>query len=157
MRAAPRANERQTSMTEPTRYTRKSVGIDCSQDGRTKQSMQGQCDINRIMQSYDRTSTWTHVNARMPTYGDFSNIATYQEALNTVNDAHDLFMELPSAIRTQFENDPAQYLDFVANDDNVEEAIKMGLLPDPNARVVETPQVETDPQGKSGATPPEAD
>lgn len=142
-------------MAEPTRYTRKAVTIDCSQDGRTKQSQQDMCDINRIMASYRPDQPLTHINQQMPHYGDFSDVQTYQEALNNVNQAEELFMELPASIRTKFENDPGQYLDFVADDSNMAEAIELGLVEDPNAKrtVSEPPQVEPDPQGKSGETP----
>ena len=42
-----------------------------------------------------------------------------------------MFDNLPSDVRNRFNNNPAQLLDFVADPENKEEAIELGLLPKP--------------------------
>ena len=45
-----------------------------------------------------------------------------------------MFADLPSSIRTKFNNDPAQYLDFVQDPEKLEEMRELGLaLADPEA------------------------
>jgi len=62
-----------------------------------------------------------------PQYGDYSNVGDYQEALNTVLVADQMFGELDSNVRARFGNDPQQLLDFCENPDNQTEAIELGI------------------------------
>ena len=45
-----------------------------------------------------------------------------------VNQARDLFMSLDAEVRKRFGNDPAQLLDFLADNKNYDEAKKLGLV-----------------------------
>jgi phage internal scaffolding protein len=61
-------------------------------------------------------------------YGDFSIVPSHQEAMSLVMAAEDHFMQLPSNIRSRFNNDPGQLLNFLGEASNREEAIKLGLI-----------------------------
>ena len=51
-------------------------------------------------------------------------------------------MALPAQIRSRFENDPAKLIDFLDNSENLDEAIKLGLV----SKFEELPQVVEVPQ-----------
>ena len=47
--------------------------------------------------------------------------------METVAKGKTMFEELPSSIRTKFENDPAKFLDFVQDKENLTEMQELGL------------------------------
>lgn len=105
----------------------KRVALEFKQPSRAKQQFRDECDINAIMAKYKKTGLVEHVNRYQGQYGDFSTVADYQEALNMVMEAQQAFMSLPAHVRTRFDNDPGQYLEFVQDPGNQEEMVKMGL------------------------------
>jgi len=92
----------------------------------TKQSFTDECDINNIMRKYQKTGAIEHVNKHEASYG-FATSDTFQESLEIVAKAKNMFEELPSSIRTKFENDPSKFLDFVQNPENLTEMRELGL------------------------------
>ena len=92
----------------------------------TKQSFKDECDINKIMEKFQKTGAITHYAKHAPSYGDATPV-DYQNALNIVADANTMFEELPSSIRKKFDNDPSQFLEFVQDEKNSEEMIQLGL------------------------------
>lgn len=116
-------------------------GVDCSVDrdtgevlvSMTKQSFKDECDINTLMAKYEKTGVLDHVNRRLPEYGDFAGVVSYQDSLNIVLDAREAFASLPARIRDRFGNDPAQYLSFIDKPENKEEAIRLGMIMPPPA------------------------
>lgn len=94
---------------------------------RTKQSFRDECDINNIMAKYMATGLVDHVKKYQGRYEDLPNEIDYHENLNAVMRAEDAFSSLPSKIRTRFGNNPAAFLGFVLNPDNLEEVQRMGL------------------------------
>lgn len=95
---------------------------------KTQQQFKDECDINNIMNKYTSTGQFTHLTSKQGTYGDFSQITDYQEMLHTVKYAQDAFAALPADIRKRFNNDPGQLLEFVQNDKNYDEGVKLGLV-----------------------------
>jgi len=63
-------------------------------------------------------------------FGDFSNI-DFQAMQNTVCRAQEAFNALPSNIRARFHNNPVELIEFVEDRENLNEAIKLGLIPEP--------------------------
>ena len=53
------------------------------------------------------------------TYADVSAIPDYQTAMDTIASANQLFASLPATLRKRFNNDPAEYLAFVQNEENL--------------------------------------
>ena len=103
--------------------------IQCLDESLAKQSFQEECDINTIVRRFGLTGEMPS-NVRMPTYGDFTGISNYQDALNAILEAEDSFMAMPAEIRARFQNDPAQFVEFCSDEANREEAVKMGLVAD---------------------------
>lgn len=110
-------------------------GIDCLFDrhtgeqtpSKTQQHFAEECDINTIVRRFGLTGQLPTA-VRMPTYGDFQNVPTYQEAMNAIRAADEAFMEMPAEVRARFNNDPASFVDFCSDPANKEEARKLGLV-----------------------------
>lgn len=120
---------------------------------RTKQQFKDECDINIIISRYLRTGQLDHIQKLQPRYGDVTGIE-YQDAMLTVAAAQTLFNELPAKIRDRFENEPAQFLEFVQDDKNRKEAEELGLLKpvQPTSEAPATPLAS--PPGKAPSEAP---
>jgi len=94
---------------------------------KTKQSMADESNINIIMARYVKTGLIDHVSKYGPRYADMPNMSDFHEAMTLVTEAQQMFEELPAEIRSNFKNDPADFLDFVTNPENEEAMIEMGL------------------------------
>lgn len=94
---------------------------------RTKQSMAAECDINTIMQKYQKTGVIDHVAKHGGMY-EYATALSYQEAIHLKRDAEEMFNDLPSSLRAQFKGNPAIFLAFVQDDKNLEEMGELGLL-----------------------------
>lgn len=110
----------------------------------TVQSAANECDINLIVDRA-RRGIAPPVSTRIPRFGDFSTVSDYQSMLNSVIEAQDQFDSLPAKIRDRFQNNPAKLLEFLSNESNRDEAIKLGLI--------EPPVVEEPPQAAPVAPP----
>lgn len=99
----------------------------------TQQQFLEESDINNIIARY-RVQGVVNSSGRQPMYGDFTNLPSYQEALDIVNRGADIFMSLSSDIRGRFDNDPSKFLEFANDKSNVDDLIKWGLVPKPDVR-----------------------
>ncbi len=102
--------------------------------GLTKQSFKDECDINNILAKYQKTGAIAHANNHAPEYG-FATAQNFTDSMFIVTTAQRMFNDLPSSLRDIFNNDPAQYLDFVQNPDNEAEMVELGLKPRPYSAV----------------------
>ncbi len=94
--------------------------------GRAKQSMRDECDINLIMAKFAKTGYVDHLGRHGEDYG-FATSVDFHAAMNIVTKADQMFADLPSAARSRFHGDPAEFLDFVQDDGNHAELVKLGL------------------------------
>lgn len=102
--------------------------IDCSvEPSRTLQSDAEAADINNILKRYEKTGLLPDMILENPRYGDFSDVPSYQEALEIVTRSHEQFAALDAHIRQRFSNDPALFLEFAQNPANMKEMVKLGL------------------------------
>ena len=124
------------------------VAIDFTNDvSMTKQSFKEECDINNILAKYKKTGLLDHVNNYQGDYTDVTSMGDYHQSQNMVIQANETFMSLPAEIRTQFANDPGQFLDFVENPDNKLAMEEMGLLkPSQKSKAAEPDPVKPDPE-----------
>ena len=81
----------------------------------TRQSETKACDVNEIVKRFDRTGVITHLQSAQGVYADVSDIGSYSEAIQTVQDAQKAFYALPSGLRAHFDNDPAAYVDWATS------------------------------------------
>lgn len=117
----------------------------------TLQSCKDECDIHQILERHARTGQLDHANNAIAQYGDYSEVQSYQEALETVRNAHELFEALPSKVREKFSNNPGEFLSFAENPDNQREMAELGLA----TLRPQTPDLPTSAAVKND--PPKAD
>lgn len=117
----------------------RSCDIDTGSLSEVQQDMRDECDINFIMAKYQKSGLIEHVNRIDGSYGDFMHASDYQTSLNEVLAARAAFDSLPSSLRYRFQNDPAQFLEFVQNDSNRDEMIQLGLIEVPVENVNSVP------------------
>lgn len=132
----------------PANYERRRVTVDCKEPTRTVQDFKESCDINYIMEKYQRDGIMSMMT-RDPQVGDFSNFKDYHSSLNIIIDAEEQFQEIPANIRERFNNDPEEFYNFAVDPENIDELRNLGLAyglePSVDAPV-EEPVVE-DPEG----------
>lgn len=132
------------------------TGLTCPEPTLAQQQFAEESDINFIANRYGLTGempiaydAWNH--------GDFEGIFDFQSAQDAVIRARDNFMSLPAKMRARFDNDPQKLLSFLADNDNREEAIFLGLVskPEPAPATPPTaPVAETQPAAPTQAADP---
>lgn len=115
-------------------------GLACEEPTLAQQHYKEECDINTILQKFNITGLLPQ-SPLSPRYGDFTGIGDYHTALNRVIAAQDEFEALPAPIRARFDNDPAQLIEFLQDENNRPEAEELGLVEKAAAEVVEAAQV----------------
>lgn len=112
----------------------------CNDESLAQQNQKEESDINTIVRRFGLSGELP-TNVRMPQYGDYTGITDYQSALNAVNEAQSAFMRMPADIRTRFNNDPEEFVQFCLDDKNRAEAEKLGLVPPAAVKPTDTPPV----------------
>lgn len=108
-------------------------------DSMTQQHFLEEADINTIVRRYMKTGIMA--NARNPVAGAFGDFTPtdYQEMRNQIADIDQNFSSLPAKVRRRFDDDPYQLLRWLDRPENIPEAIKMGLVPDPDPKPAKAP------------------
>lgn len=128
---------------------------------RTKQSFKQECDINYMLNTYQKTGQMPPINPRAAQYGNFTLVTDFHTAINQVKDAEQAFLQYPSELRKRFGNKPEHLITFLEDPENHAEAVELGLMaPDSGPETKDTqptpstpiPDVET-PQPGSGEDP----
>lgn len=102
-------------------------GLHCEDASLTQQHFKDETDINNILKQFNITGLLP-TSPISPRYGDFSGITDYHSAINAVMAAEEEFDALPAQIRARFDNEPANLIDFLSDENNRAEAIKLGLV-----------------------------
>lgn len=100
-------------------------------------------DINYLLARYKNTGSFYSVEDMMkakarPVFGDFTGIPNYEESLNKMATALEMFQELPLKIRQRFHDSPIELLAFMQDENNLDEAISLGIV-EKTAKTSETP------------------
>lgn len=103
------------------------TGLTCPEETLTQQNTAEETDINYIVATFTRTGILPQASVA-PTYGDFSGVSDYREALELIQQADNAFNSLPAATRAHFGNNPAEYLNFIENSTDVDLAAKLGII-----------------------------
>jgi len=98
----------------------------------TKQSFVKECDLNNIMKQFNPREQREIMSqqAQGGAYTDLPDPSDYQESIHVLQAASEAFAGLPALVRRRFDNDPAEFLEFLQDPANQDEAIKMGLAVD---------------------------
>jgi phage internal scaffolding protein len=107
-------------------------GLACEEPTLAQQHFKEECDINTILQKFNITGLLPE-SPLSPRYGDFTGIGDYHTALNRVIEAQEGFEALPAQIRARFNNNPAELIEFLDNEENMAEAIDLGIVEKPAA------------------------
>lgn len=108
-------------------------------------------DINNIMSRFERTGELPAnvLQARPPQYLDLSDVpADYHVAMNAIRAAELAFMQLPAAVRLEFENDLGRFVEFAEDPENIDQMRAWGLAK-PAERPPEPVKVEVVSDGTS--------
>lgn len=107
------------------------VGLEFTEPSMTEQHFKDECDINNIVARYQETGVLPQGD-RQPLFGDFAEFPQdLQSSQAYFDDAQERFMQLPATLRKEFDNDPVKLLRFVADDNNRQRAIELGLIDKP--------------------------
>ena len=101
----------------------------------TKQSFAKELDVNNIIRKYNKTGVLQKLTEFEGEYGEFDEY-DLRTAIEKVQKANDMFQEVPSKIRAQFDNNAGKFIDFATNEANLDQMREWGLakpekLPDP--------------------------
>ena len=111
-------------------------GVNFTEPSLTEQSHAETVNINNVMARYQRNRLLDHVNMHQGTYNDYVDAPSYYEAQVAIANANSMFETVPSEIRANFNNDPAQFLGWIQNPDNREAIEEYGFdtshLPEPD-------------------------
>lgn len=86
-------------------------------------------DINNILKRFDKTGLIDHVNQNEAQYGEFAQYDLHHH-MNTVAKIQSTFNELPATVKKQFNNSPQEWIEHLANPQNVED-MKDGVIDNP--------------------------
>lgn len=104
------------------------AGLDTGPESRTQQSSKDEADINVIVKRFGVTGR-IPVRNLPPMFGDFTGVADFRDAQDRILQARQAFMGLPADVRSRFGNDPASFVEFATNRDNLASLREMGLAP----------------------------
>lgn len=99
-------------------------------DDFTVQSFKDDADINIMLERFG-VGAVVAMPRPIPEYGDFSDVGDYQDAMNRMVEAREAFDAVPARIRERFSNDPSRLLNFLHDESNRDEAVRLGLIPKP--------------------------
>lgn len=109
----------------------KSVAVVClAEEDLTVQGDKDEADINVMLKRFGVTGQIRTVD-RQALQGDFSDAPDLQTALNRVRAAEREFLNLPAELRAKLNNDPSQVEGWLSQDENRDEAIRLGLVDKP--------------------------
>lgn len=145
-----RERDRARFQTGPGEIINKKTGEVTPMPSRTKQEFRDECDINNLLKQYrpHDIAMRLAMGVRGGQYMDLPEPQDFQESSNIVIQARDAFMTLPSKVRERFGNNPEQFLKFMADPDNVDEAVRLGLA------IKKPEEAKADANGAGDKPPP---
>lgn len=114
---------------------------------RVQAQFQKECDVNEILKKYKATGMLTHVAKTQIQYMDHTQLPDLHTAMIQLTTAQQAFDALPAELRKRFANSPAEMYEFLANPENNEEAVKLGL----KVRIEQTGPIEKSAGNKGKA------
>lgn len=102
------------------------TALECKDESLTVQSQAEEADINTIVKRFGVTGMLPLVE-RPPLNEDFTEVFDFRSAMDMILAAQRSFEGLDANVRKRFGNDPAEFVEFCGNPDNLDEMRKMGL------------------------------
>lgn len=104
-----------------------STGLACKDPSLTQQQFAEEADINVIVNRFLKTGEMPEAKVA-PQYADYEGVFDFKSAMNAVRAGQESFAEMPASIRARFHNSPQEFLEFCADGENHDEAVKLGLI-----------------------------
>lgn len=101
------------------------------QASRTDQSYKEDCDANNIIRKYMKTGVLEHTKMVSGQYADVSDVPSLLAGMERIEKAKEDFLQIPSKIRSLFQNDVTKFYQYVSDPNNKDKCIELGLLPKP--------------------------
>jgi len=120
------------------------ISIDCSEPLITDQSYKKASDINNIMKQYQKTGLLNEPNRALAKYVDNTLAIPLEDAHRLVNEATELFHQLPIQLRKQMDNNPLNLESFLSDPDNRAQLIQHGLIKADEGTPSPSPQPSAD-------------
>ncbi|WNK14233.1 MAG: internal scaffolding protein [Microvirus sp.] len=105
-----------------------SVGTIVFGESLTKQEFASECDINQILARFQESPPRAWGNPPQLRYGEFADAPDFLAAQLLVKDAEALFNSIPAPVRERFGDNPANFLGFLHDPKNADEARRLGLV-----------------------------
>nr|WAE43812.1 MAG: internal scaffolding protein [Microviridae sp.] len=117
-------------------------GIEFKDPSLTKQEFKDDNTPDQIIKTFTQTGQLPQMK-NPPSYGDVSDLPTYQEAMQIIAKGNEAFMTLTAETRKYFDNDPAKFLAFTENEENLQEGVRLGLwtLKEPETEKIQKVEV----------------
>ena len=130
-------------------HTPDDPGIINTEPSLTQEHFADSCDINKIMGDYQYTGIMPEKPGAI--YGDFTTAEDFRTALQTVVETQNNFLSMPPDVRSRFGNDPANFIAFCENSDNLPELHRMGFTSHEYNTRVASPGESTTPKSETKA------
>lgn len=121
--------EKSTVLSQSVRVRRRVQKTCKAGSSKTMQQFVKDCDFNAIVQKALRANVWPPQAERLAaqTFTDVSHLTSYQDSIQLVQEAQEMFLAIPARIRARFDNDPAKFIAFASDQKNGAEMVKLGL------------------------------
>lgn len=103
------------------------TGLFCEDESLAIQSAEEESNINTIVRRFGLTGELPR-DIALPQSGDFTNIPDFHTAMNLIRKTQEEFLRVPAEVRVRFGNDPQAFMAFCEDDNNREEARRLGIL-----------------------------
>jgi len=84
---------------------------DFSGHGKTQQHFKQSCDVNNIVAHYTATGIDPYADRLKQQRFGFASSKTYEEAMRDTAEVNSAFLDLPSAKRAEYQNEPGNWLE----------------------------------------------
>jgi len=101
--------------------------LHCDDESLTRQEFKEESDINTIISAFGIGENPIEAQKWVTNVDITEETTDFQSAMNQLVAAAAQFNSLPARVRSQFDNDPAAFVDFVSNPDNGDEMVRLGL------------------------------
>ncbi len=122
--------------------------------GRTKQSQKNECDINKLLERYERDASIGHLEKYGGQYGDYADY-DFENHVTKIAEMNTIFEQLPAEVKKDFGQSTNKFFEFVTNPENQGKLAE--LLPEIANRgnyfpPVTAPQAQQQPQAAEQGT-----
>lgn len=108
---------------------RRRVGQDPGGPSMTRQEFAEECDVNVLMERYEKVGGMFPANPAEPRYLDLTEVPDFQASMQMLIDAENAFMSLPAKVRREFDNDPAKFVEFAQDPENIDQLRAWDMAP----------------------------